>query len=128
MNENESMEVFAENLKRYTKMSGKSGKVIAESIGVTPATYSYWMSGKKYPRPEKMSTLAEFFHIQVSDLVEERKKNRVDPQTIEARIISVGVDKMTPENREKALNMMRLMFAEIYDESDDRSDDDDTES
>ena len=119
MNENDSMEIFANNLKRLTERSGKHGKDIAKAIGVTPSTYSYWISGKKYPRPEKISALAEFFHVQKSDLIEERSKKKIDPQTIEARIISVGIDKMAPEDREKALNMFKLMFAEIYDGSDD---------
>lgn len=127
MTERESREILGRNLTRLTQQSGMKSKEIAKALEVSEATYSYWKSGTKYPGPEKISALAEFFHVDKSAITDERPRKRVDPQTIEARIISVGVDKMTPENREKALNMMRLMFAEIY-ESDDRSDDDDTES
>lgn len=126
MKETGNAEIFAANLRRYTKLSGRTGKFIAEEIGVSPAAYSYWMSGKKYPRIDMVEKLAEYFHISKSDLIDERPKKKVDPQTVEARIISVGVDKMSPEDREKALNMMRVMFAEIYANNDDWSDDDAT--
>ena len=38
--------------------------------------------------------------------------------TCEARIISGGVDKMTPEERERALNIMRAAFAAYFKEDD----------
>jgi repressor LexA len=124
MDQKRSAEVFAENLKRLMETSGKTAKEVAMWCKVTPATVSYWMGGKKYPRIEKMSALAEFFQVDKTDLMDERPRKRIDPQTIEARIISVGIDKMKPEDREKALNMMRIMFAEYMS----GSDDDDTES
>lgn len=39
--------------------------------------------------------------------------------TTEARIISGGVDKMTPEERERALNIMRAAFAAYFTEDKD---------
>ena len=120
-------DVFARNLKHYTALSGKTGKQVAMAIGVSPAAYSYWTTGKRMPSIDTIEMLANYFHIRKSDLIDDNSnKKRVDPQTVEARIISVGVDKMTPENREKALNMMRLMFAEIYESIDEGKDDDDT--
>ena len=128
MKELGNAKVFSENLKRYMSLYDETGKDIARSIGVSPAAISYWLSGKKYPAIDKIELLAEHFHIQKSDLIEERRKEKIDPQTIEARIISVGVDKMTPENREKALSVMRAMFAEFSDyfNDDEENDDDDT--
>ena len=37
------------------------------------------------------------------------------PQTDEARILSVGVDKMPPDDRKRALEVMRLMFTQYAD-------------
>ena len=42
------------------------------------------------------------------------------PKTTEARIISEGIDKMTPERREQALKVLQAIFADIFDGSDDR--------
>ena len=39
----------------------------------------------------------------------------LQPKTIEAKILSAGVDKMPEADRERALDMMRLMFTEYAD-------------
>ena len=126
MTEAENAVIFSRNLRHYVKLFGKTGKEIADAIDVSPASISYWMSGKKYPSSDNIELLARYFGIQKSDLIEERDRKKVDPQSIEARIISVGVDKMTPENREKALNRMRVMFAEFAEYFEEGEDDDDT--
>lgn len=119
MKESGSAGAFARNLRHYMELYEETGKEVSQAIGVSPAAISYWLSGKKYPGIEKIEQLAEHFKVRKSDLIEDQtNKKRVDPQTIEARIISVGVDKMTPENREKALNMMKVMFAEFYNDND----------
>ena len=38
-----------------------------------------------------------------------------EAKTVEAKLISAGVDKMPPEQRERALTMMKLMFLEYAD-------------
>lgn len=121
----EKTKVFSKNLEYYMSRNGTTRKEISDFLGVTTATVSYWLSGKKYPRFEMMTALAEFFSVELSDLIDEKQTKKVDPQTIEARIISVGVDKMSPADREKALNMMKVMFADIYSHND-WSDDDES--
>lgn len=122
MEENRSWKMFGDNLRNLVERSGKLSKEVALDVGVSTATFSEWLNGKKYPRNKHIDKLAEYFGVQRSDLTDERK-TRIDPQTIEARIISAGVDKMTPENRDKALAMMRVMFADYFENG---SDDDAT--
>lgn len=107
---------FSNNLKHYMTVYDTSAKKLSDDLGLSAATISYWLSGKKYPTLENIERLADYFHVQMTDLIDDHaNKTRVDPQTIEARIISTGIDKMTKENREKALRMMRIMFAEFND-------------
>lgn len=110
-------EIFARNLKYYTEQSGKLGKDIAAVIGVTASAYSDWMNGKKYPRIDKIEKLANFFHIQKSDLIEDKSCTSAPqiPHTDEARILASGIDKMPETDRQKALDMMKLMFSEYAD-------------
>ena len=124
MKETESAEIFANNLRRFLKMSGMSGKEVAGAVGVSTTAFSEWMNGKKYPRIKMIEKLADTFHIQKSDLIDDPDKKEQIPQTIQARLISAGIDKMPVENREKALNMMKVIFAE-YAEYFEESDDDD---
>jgi len=37
----------------------KTGKQLAELLGVTPATISYWEAGKRYPRRKMQQRLEE---------------------------------------------------------------------
>ena len=64
--------VFAENLRKYMERSGKTQRDIAEIVGVSTATVSDWINGKKYPRIDKIEMLANYFRILKSDLIEEK--------------------------------------------------------
>ena len=110
-------EILGRNLRRYVDQSGKLGKDIASIIGVSPATFSEWMNGKKYPRIDKIEMLANYFHIQKSDLIEEHAdtepttvQNIPAPKTLEARIVSFGMDSLPKEEREKILSILQTMY------------------
>lgn len=112
-------EVFARNLRHYVEASGQLGKDIAAAIGVAPTTFSEWANGKKYPRIDKIEILANYFHIQKSDLIEDHSDvgtipdtihfSRA-PKTIEARIVSFGMDSLPKEEREKILSILQTMY------------------
>ena len=111
-------EILGRNLRRYVDQSGKLGKDIAAIVGVSPATFSEWMNGKKYPRIDKIELLANYFHIQKSDLIEEHPGekqnsgsiNGLAPKTLEARIVSFGMDSLPKEEREKILSILQTMY------------------
>ncbi len=64
--------VFSKNLRKYMERSGKTQRDMAEVVGVSTATFSDWINGKKYPRIDKIEILANYFHILKSDLIEEK--------------------------------------------------------
>lgn len=74
--------VFARNLRKHMERMGKSQRDMAEIVGVSTATFSDWINGKKYPRIDKIEILADYFGILKSDLIEdkdtEEKKQKVD--------------------------------------------------
>ena len=67
-----SKRVFAQNLQRYIAEAGKTQKEIAEAIGVSAPTFNEWVSGKKFPRIDKIQRLADYFGVLKSDLIEEK--------------------------------------------------------
>ena len=109
--------VFARNLRHYVDASGQLGKDIAAAIGVAPTTFSEWANGKKYPRIDKIEMLANYFHIQKSDLIEDHSDDGTmsetlrAPQTLEARIVSFGMDSLPREEREKIVSILRTMYS-----------------
>ena len=60
--------VFATNLKKITEKSYMNQAQIAEKLGVSRGTFSDYLSGKAYPRPEKMKRLSEILGVSLIDL------------------------------------------------------------
>ena len=54
------------------KQKDKSRKDVADAIGVSYYTFTSWVTGKKYPRMDKVEMLADYFGILKSDLIEEK--------------------------------------------------------
>lgn len=75
MSENEQKKIFQHNLMKYVSSSDKTQKEIADAIGVSPQTFNTWCQGIALPRMGKVQLLADYFHINKSDLIEEKKSN-----------------------------------------------------
>ena len=111
-------------VKELRKKAGIQQKELAISIGVSRPTVSEWESNKKDPSGERLKKLAEFFGVDelmilgkgVVDLTNEPDER---PKTLEARIVSGGMDKLPKENREMILNMVSAMFPNTFTEGED---------
>jgi len=107
-------------VKELRRKKGIQQKELAIIIGVSRPTVSEWESGKKDPTGERLKKLAAYFDVDelvilgkgVVDLTEQTDRT---PITIEAKIISGGVDQMPPEQREQALNILKAVFAKYAD-------------
>jgi len=74
MSESEQRIIFSNNLKKYVSQSDKSQKDIADDINVSPQTFNTWMKGIAIPRMGKIQKLADYFHINKSQLMEKEKE------------------------------------------------------
>lgn len=75
MSEDAQKKIFAKNLNSYIEASGKTQLEIAKSIGVSPQTFNTWCKGIAIPRMGKVQALADYFHINKSDLIEDKSKS-----------------------------------------------------
>ena len=69
------------------------------------------------PENPKISGVSETEQI-VKHVLE--KLDIHQPKTEESRLISVAMDKMPPEDREKALKMFRAVYEEYFDHVEDK--------
>lgn len=69
----DSREVFSENLRSLMVRTGKSRKAVCEDLCISYYTFSDWYNGKKYPRIEKLESMAQYFGVSVTELVGESK-------------------------------------------------------
>lgn len=71
MNSEEQKRIFARNLTHYANLSGKAKSEIAKAVGAIPSAYTSWIQGVSLPRMDKIQALANYFKINVTDLLDE---------------------------------------------------------
>ena len=116
-------------IRELRKRKGVQQKELSLAIGVSQPTVSDWEKNKNDPSGENLKKLADFFGVDelvimgrgVIDLTKDdiTKQYEGIPQTIEARIISSGVDRMSKAEREQVLAVIKAMFAnhpELFEE------------
>ena len=123
-------------IRELRKKKGVQQKELSIAIGVSQPTVSDWEKNKKDPSGENLKKLAEFFGVDelivmgrgVVDLTQDKttqdfltKKVEETPKTLEAKIISTGMDRMNKQQREQVLAVVKAMFAnhpELFEEGD----------
>lgn len=103
-------------VKELRKKKGIQQKELAIIVGVAQPTVSDWEANKKDPSGERLQKLAEYFGVDelvilgkgVIDLSHEPPPTA--PKTIEARIVSFGMDQLPQEEREKILSILQTMY------------------
>ena len=67
----EYRKIFVRKLAYYMQLNNKKQIDLMHDLGLKSATVSSWCTGKKLPRVDKIQLLADYFHIEKSDLLEE---------------------------------------------------------
>lgn len=70
--------IMADNLKRLMDSNGISRNRLCHDLGLKYSTVSEWLNATAYPRIDKIELLANYFHVQKSDLVECSNQAEVD--------------------------------------------------
>lgn len=83
-------EILGENLERLIERKGIDQKILAENIGVSPASVSNWVTGLKYPRIDKIQDLANYFNVKHADIVGEKPTNIYEVSQKTVRIPVLG--------------------------------------
>ena len=90
---------------------------LAELASLNRVTIAKYESGKVEPGAHALSRIADALDIS-TDVLLGRSEPGDDsvrkPMTVESRIISECVDRMTPEDREKALSIFRAVYSEYF--------------
>jgi len=67
-------EIMANNIKYYMDIAKKDRSDVCADLGIKYTTFSDWVTGKKYPRIDKIEALANYFGVEKSDLIENHKQ------------------------------------------------------
>ena len=118
---------FGESLKKIREENKWTLEEMAEKLGSTKQVLSRYERGERVPKITMAAKFAEILDVPLNVFVEEDGTSEMffepkeqAPQSREAKIISEGIDKMSPERREQALKVLQAIFTDIFDGSDDR--------
>ena len=74
MTDIDQKKIFSKNLNYFLSQMNKTQKEVADAISVSPQTFNTWCQGIAIPRMGKVQKLADYFHIEKSDLIDERNE------------------------------------------------------
>ncbi len=95
---------------------------VSKETGVTQTTLSDWKTGRATPKTATLQKIADYFNVSLDWLTGSSEcRNRVEnintediPEEIV--ILNRAAKKMTPAQRQKLLEVARVMFKEEFDD------------
>ena len=69
-----NIEIMSKNIQHYMDKYEKSRLDMCNALGVKYTTFTDWVKGNTYPRIDKIELMANYFGIEKSDLVEEKRE------------------------------------------------------
>lgn len=103
MEESNARKIFGKNLTDILYEKRISQKDLGKYMGVSSATTSDWCSGKKMPRIDKLTSIANFLHVSMSDLVEEHVEQYFNPFYFDDDIAELAHEMYKDENKRALL-------------------------
>lgn len=74
-------EILSKNLKRLIKSKGIDQRILADYLGISEMSVSYWVNGAKYPRMSNIQKMADYFGVKKSDLIEDKESDQLFTST-----------------------------------------------
>ena len=112
--------IFSENLNRLLQDREKTQSEVAKEIDVSPQTFNTWTQGIAIPRMGKIQRLADYFHIEKSDLLDKAPQEHTyytNPETAKVaqeifdnsdlRVLFDAAKDSSPEQLKLAAEMLR---------------------
>ena len=98
MHTDEHKQIMAANIKRYMDAKGVTNQQLCADLGFKYTTFIDWINAVTYPRIGKVEAMANYFGIQKSDLIEEKKPAAGDGLTDGQRKL-IDFAKTVPEDK-----------------------------
>ena len=101
MSTQESKEIMAQNIKRYMERKGVTKQQVCDALGFKYTTFVDWINAVTYPRIGKVEAMANYFGVQKSDLIEEKKPSADNSEELLNNEIIERLITLTPAELEK---------------------------
>lgn len=101
------------------KKQGVTAAEVSKATGISQGNFSDWKAGRNTPGYGARAKLAEYFGVSIAYLSGESD----DPTPaaassgdVQIEILARAARKMTPEEKEKLVEMAKLLFKKAFDE------------
>jgi transcriptional regulator with XRE-family HTH domain len=105
---------LGENIRAARKAMKMSQDELADAIGANRVTISQYERGVYLPSLPALDRLSDALHLSPAQLTGGAKPATNAPQTVEARIVSDGMDNMPKDKREKIVAVLRAMYPDEF--------------
>lgn len=103
-----------ERIRFLRKKMGLNQEQLAELARLNRVTIAKYESGKVEPGAQALTRIADALEVTVDELLGRDTTNEEGhseaPKTLEARIVSFGMDKLPQEERQKILDILQRMY------------------
>ena len=113
-------------LKEIREARGITQRQAAIDLNMSPTVYNRYEKGLREPSNVVLIAIANYFNVTIDELLGREKVTSQDNWDVEAafsdpdddsiRIMARGMGRMSPENRQKLLDVARTLFKEDFDE------------
>lgn len=105
-------------IREYRKKKGVTMKELGKAVGVSESTISLYETGKHEPDLLTLGRIADFLEVTIDELLGREPEEQGDdwPWPEDETLLAFGraMKNMSPEKREKIMQMARVMFAEDF--------------
>ena len=112
-----------ERIRQLRTAAHLSQEQLAELANLNRVTVAKYESGRIEPGAQALSRIADALDVTVDALLgrtDPPEDTNPKPKTAESRIISEGIDRMPPEDREKALAVLRAVYADYFESAENK--------
>ena len=117
--------MFSETFKALRKKRGLSQRALADHLGLSKSAVSMYELGSREPDFETLEKIADFFNVDLNFLLGESKVENEIQQFVDLRVkqlfpkeafpIGQALTSMSPDERSRALAMMKAAFPDHFD-------------
>lgn len=104
-----------DRIRALANQKGMSLPALESELGLGNGTISRW--AKSSPNTEKISRVADYFHVSVDYLIGRDTDDDDNLQDRGYTILSREAKKMTPEQRQKLITIAKIMFDKEFDDT-----------
>ena len=116
-------EYFKTRIKELREKEGPSMQQLAEKIGVNKSRVGMWENMGSVPRMDALKKISEFFDVSIDYLLGNDNTSFLDKENKKLNSLQRNLGKLNEKELEKAENMLKAVFEDIFNDEEDDDDD-----